>query len=324
MQTASDSQSKEARSHYCWSWIESGITSIHGMARSLCAGMLLAGTAVMAQTAASPSQDPITPANVEQVASMIGVLPLVQRLSAFVPDRRPAGVVSAEEMSIRQQIAEAVLTASLDLDGVLAEIDFERAQILEVRQQLSDKRDRKVKMLTLASIIIGTGSGAVGTGMQFSAPLAKKGDWIQVVGYSGGLALSILALRPTGGTGSLGLAPNMLAQIFNRTPELRSEYPNDVWTYLNTAPVNDPRVHVPWKDNLISEWVRLGRIGPPAAPASQEKLDQLSSRIADQKRLSVDVLTDRSAMLMDLRSRLSLMNRDLRDLMNAISIRPAN
>ena len=41
-------------------------------------------------------------------------------------------------------------------------------------------------------------------------------------------------------------------------------------------------------------------------------------------RLSVDVLTDRSAMLMDLRSRLSLMNRDPRDLMKAISTRPAN
>src|SRR6516225_7759438 len=124
MHTASDSQSKEARSHYCWSWIESGITSMRGMARSLCAGMLLAGTAVLAQTAASPSQDLITPANVEQVASTIGVLPLVQRLSAFGQERRPAGIVSAEEMSIRQQIAEGVLTASLDLDGVLAEIDF--------------------------------------------------------------------------------------------------------------------------------------------------------------------------------------------------------
>ena len=112
----------------------------------------------------------------------------------------------------------------------------------------------------------------------------------------------------------------MLAQIFNRTPELRSEYPKDIWTYLNTAPGNDPGVHVPWKDNLISEWVRLGRIGPLEAPASQAQLDLLSSRIAAQKRLSVD----RSTMLMDLRSRLSLMHRGLRDLMKAISIRSAN
>ena len=97
-------------------------------------------------------------------------------------------------------------------------------------------------------------------------------------------------------------------------------YPEDVWTYLNTTPATDPRVHVPWKSELIAEWIQLGRIGPPDAPASQPKLDKLTSRIADQKRLSIDLLTDRSAMLLDLRSRLSLMNRDLRDLMKSVSI----
>jgi hypothetical protein len=46
----------------------------------------------------------------------------------------------------------------------------------------------------------------------------------------------------------------------------------------------------------------------------------LASRIADHAKLSIDDLTDRKAMLMDLRSRLALMNRDLRDLMKAIHI----
>ena len=88
----------------------------------------------------------------------------------------------------------------------------------------------------------------------------------------------------------------------------------------NTAPAGNPRVHVPWKDELISEWVRLARIGPPDAPESQQKIDRLTRRIADHKRLWIGDLTDRSAMLMDLRSRLSLMNRDLRDLIKAINV----
>jgi hypothetical protein len=53
---------------------------------------------------------------------------------------------------------------------------------------------------------------------------------------------------------------------------------------------------------------------------SQPKLDKLASRIGDPKRLSIDLLTDRSSMLLDLRSRLSLMDRDLRDLMKSVSI----
>ena len=91
---------------------------------------------------------------------------------------------------------------------------------------------------------------------------------------------------------------------------------HDVWTYLNTALVTDPRVHVPWKDELVAEWVRLGRVGPPTAPESQEKISKMT---ADHKGLSIDDLTDRSAMLVDLRSRLSLMSRDLHDLMKAVS-----
>jgi hypothetical protein len=161
-----------------------------------------------------------------------------------------------------------------------------------------------------------------GAPAQFSNPLARSGDWIQAGGGASGVALSILALGPTGGVGSLGIAPNMLAPVFGRTTELRSVFPQDVWTYLNTAPATDPRIHVPWKDDLIAEWVRLGRIGPPNVPASQQKIDKLASRIADQKRLSIDELTDRSAMLTDLRSRVSLMSRDLRDLLKAISIPP--
>jgi hypothetical protein len=97
-----------------------------------------------------------------------------------------------------------------------------------------------VNVLTLASISIGTGSGVAGTAMQFSGPLTKPGDWIQAVGGAGGVVLSILALRQQGGEGSLGIAPNMLAPIFGRKPELRSVYPEDVWTYLNTTPASDP------------------------------------------------------------------------------------
>jgi len=74
---------------------------------------------------------------------------------------------------------------------------------------------------------------------------------------------------------------------------------------------------------LIAEWMQLGRIGPPDAPGSQKKIDLLTSRIAEHKRLSINLLADRSAMLADLRARVSLMNRDLRDLMKAVSVPPA-
>jgi hypothetical protein len=57
---------------------------------------------------------------------------------------------------------------------------------------------------------------------------------------------------------------NMLAPLFGREPELSSVYPQDVWTYLNTVPAADRRIKVPWKGELIAEWVKAGRIGSPA------------------------------------------------------------
>jgi hypothetical protein len=122
---------------------------------------------------------PPLPANAEQVASEIGVLPLVHRVRALASACGPPPNISFEELALWQQITEAVLAASLDVDGVAAEIDYERAQILELRARLSSAKDRKVNTLTLAGIIIGAGAGTVGTAMQFSNSAARAGDWIQ-------------------------------------------------------------------------------------------------------------------------------------------------
>ncbi len=264
---------------------------------------------------------PPIPANVQQVAQEIGIVPLLEHLHAIVSRCNQASSMSIEERAVRQQIAEAVLVASLDVDGVVAEIDNERSQILDVRAQLSSKRDRKINLISLANIVAGTGSGVIGTALQFSDRTAFAGDGIGVAGGAAGVFLSILGLRQQGKSAPLGVAPNMLAPLFQRTPELRSIYPESVWAFLGTAPVSDPRVHIPWREELIDEWVKSGRIGPPGAPASQKKIDLLTSRIGDQKHLSIDLLTDRSAMLLDLRARVLLMSRDLRDLMRAVALR---
>jgi hypothetical protein len=142
---------------------------------------------------------------------------------------------------------------------------------------------------------------------------------VGVGGGAAGVVLSVLGLRVQGGKASLGIAPNMLAPLFGRTPELRSIYPEDVWVYLNTTPASDPQVHVPWREELINQWVRQKRIGPPDAPASQKKIDLLTSRIGEHKQLPIDVLTDRVLMLVDLQARVALMKRDLRALLSAVS-----
>jgi hypothetical protein len=264
---------------------------------------------------------PPLPATAEQVAEEIGVLPLVQRLRALAACGPATGGISVEELLLRQQITDTVLAALLDVDEVIGNIAFEQAQITEVQDRLTAGKNKKISTLTLESIIVGSGSSAIGNAMGLKAATATAGLWVQVVGGAGGIVLSILALRVQGAKGNLGVAPNMLAPLLGRESEISSVYPQDVWTYLNTVPATNPRVKTPWKEELIAQWVQAGRIGPPTAPASQPKIDRLTSGIANQQRLSIDDLADRRAMLSDVRSRVSLMHRELRDLTEAISFR---
>ncbi len=86
----------------------------------------------------------------------------------------------------------------------------------------------------------------------------------------------------------------MPAPLFDRKPELRSIYPQDVWGYLNGSPASAPCIHEPWRQELIHQWVQEKRTGPPDAAASQKKIELLTSRIAEHRRLPIDILNDRA------------------------------
>src|SRR5450755_3304584 len=64
-----------------------------------------------------------------QVAGIIGAEPLLVRLSSLTAARE-LGVtgMSLEELSLHQEITEAVVVASLDVDSVMDQIDKESAQ----------------------------------------------------------------------------------------------------------------------------------------------------------------------------------------------------
>jgi hypothetical protein len=267
-----------------------------------------------------PRDLPPLAANAEQLAGEMGVLPLVQRVRALTIARAPGGSMSLEELSLREELTEAVVAASLDVDETIAEIGYEQDKVTEVQDRLTSAKNSKVNTLTLAGIMVGSGTSAIGTGMGLNNSLAKAGDWVQVFGGTGGIVLSIIALRVRGPMASVGVAPNMLAPFFGREPENNSVYPEDVWKYLSSAPADNPRVHVPWTQELIAQWVKNGRIGPPTAPESQAKIDRLTSAGANPGKLSIGDLIDRKGMLTDVRTRVALMNRDLRDLTKAVSV----
>ena len=108
------------------------------------------------------------PPNALQMARIIGVESDIEKLSSLAAKGAGAAPgLCLEELSLRQQITDAVIAASLDVDSVAAEIDYEREQTVELRSLWRYKRDRAIGSTNLAVLAAGTGLGIVSGLLQF-------------------------------------------------------------------------------------------------------------------------------------------------------------
>lgn len=259
-----------------------------------------------------------------QAAHIIGVESLVTRLSFLAAAKDPsAGLgTSVEELSLRQQITEAVVVASLDVDEVLDRIDYERAQIIELRDILRSRRDRAVGTTSLATLALSTGLGAVSGVLQFSDTTKGIGDKIGFAAGGISTLLSFHSLRQQhGGQRPAWILPNMLAAFLGVSQEQHGNYPNDIWAYLNSVPPGGAS-QASRRERMLAEWLEADRIGPLDSPEAKPKIGLLTDTDAAEKKLKLDLLSERGAMLADVRDEVSLMKRDLRDLVRAIRIAP--
>jgi hypothetical protein len=272
------------------------------------------------EAGSSQAQRPKLSPGAEEIARTIGVTSLLERFYAL-PERERGvggGTMSLEALSLRQQITESVISAGLEVDGLLSEIDSELAEISVVRSKLEDRRDRALAISNLATIVAGGATGVIGTALQFSDGTSKAGNIIGVTGGAVSTLLSLIGLRQQrGATAPLGVAPNMLAKLFDRPAEFHSEYPEEIWAYLNAAPPTEPGDGTR-RERLIKQWVDSGRIEAGDTKKAHHKIEQLTSGVSDQRPVAIDLLNDRAAMLADVRVRVALMKRDLSKLLLAL------
>ena len=256
----------------------------------------------------------------EEVARELGLIPLIERLSSLPASDR-GGAMNLEALSLRQEIMEAVLTTSLEVDGVIAEIDNEIAKISEIRAELESRRDHALQINAIANILTSGLSGVVGTALQFKQSTSNLGNAIGVAGAGVSTVLSIIGLRQQhGGKRALGVAPNMLAKLFDRETAFHSDYPEEVWTYLNAVPPTGTGTQTR-RERLVKQWADFGRLDQAETPKGRHKIELLISSISQQRQLTIDQLSDRAAMLADVRAQVSLMKRDLSKLMLALRTR---
>src|ERR1019366_3096882 len=164
------------------------------------------------------------PPNALQMAQIIGAESDIEKLFSLAAAKGAGAApgLSLEELSLRQQITDAVVATSLDVDAVAAEIDYERDQTVELRSLWRYKRDRAIGSTNLAVLAAGTGLGIVSGLLQFSKTTSSAGA---AIGFAGGGLSTLFSLRSYrqvhGGKRPAWVLPNMLAAFLGQ-PE-RSE-----------------------------------------------------------------------------------------------------
>ena len=112
-------------------------------------------------------------------------------------------------------LPQAVVVASLDVDEVLNRIDYERAQVIELRDVLRSNRDRAVGTTSVATLAIGTGLGVVSGVLQFSDSTKGAGN---VIGFAAGGISTLLSFhsirQQRSGKRPAWVLPDMLSPFF--------------------------------------------------------------------------------------------------------------
>lgn len=259
------------------------------------------------------------PPNALQAARIIGVDSDLARLSELTNARVACHTArSLKELWLRQEITDAVLTASLDADSVLEEIDYEQKQLDELIRIARARRDRAMGATNLAVLTAGTGLGIVAGALSFSDATSDIGN---ALGFaSGGMStlLSLRSFRLVKGKGRpQWVLPNMLAAFFAQPEEAQHEYSEVTWAYLNSIPSGEGN-QASRKEQLLAQWVSEGRLPLSGSPQAQQRIALLTTTRAGERKLDIALLTGRAAMLGDVQHEVSHLKHDLADLLRSL------
>lgn len=230
-----------------------------------------------------------------------------RQLQAIPPENRTADQ-RVELLEVRHELSEKVMKRLLDVRRTLNKIDRESASTQEVQATLMERRDRAIRFNTYADMVAGgmTGiaSGALKLGeLPWSPDIIDCIEGVIQTGLSG-WALS----NEVGQHKFIQGVPSVLANLILEGNSSNPEYPKSVWQFLNSVPAG-AKNGLTRRAALVKRWtdkefclVHGGHL--------RKKADRIHhiAGTTERPRISIDVLEDRVAMLMDLRATVTLMD----------------
>jgi hypothetical protein len=206
-----------------------------------------------------------------------------------------------EILTEKQNLGNLIRHYILDVMEVTSAIDRDLAETDRIHDHLvnsKQKADRISNFLTF----VATGSlGLVRSGMSFNPANTLANNVLRTTENSTEVMIPTADITRRYRTTHTANKPNMLARIFDKPVDSRTNYNETVWKYLNSVP-QDTKTGNTRKQDLINNWIKQRDLTSPASPKGKHEIDLLTGTCSTKDSLNISLLEKRSSMLSDLRA----------------------
>ncbi len=287
-------------------------------------GFALLGSGIAAAQSANQPAANQPAANQARVnASVVRAIGVKDRLAQLTALQKRGEGDSNTALRLRDQVLQAVMLASFDVDETLARIDAEAAHASDSQAVLRAQKERRNTQLDIATFVIGGVLSTAGSAMQLTRGLDHAGNALNVAGGASTITLSIVQLSGRGNKRLLLSPYNMLAEVLDQKPNAQSHYPAVVKAYLSAPFAQDGQLpdEAPPSDSLQKTWYRLHLLQSGGSHEGAS-LQSATTDSTTGLRLTETELQDREAMLRDLHGAVALLKTDLRGVLLLLNASP--
>lgn len=220
--------------------------------------------------------------------------------------------------ALKQDLIYELMDYEYDIRIAMNRIELEVDKANDKYALLAEKRDRAIRLNTYANLVSGGLTGIISGGLSLGQVNFIAPSTIDTVEGVIQTSLSAWGLHELRGEHKLERGvPNILASLIeNNTNQF---FPQSVWLYLNSIP-NDSLSGKTRKDALVDRWDKLGFGSKPFKHRNdqRERMGKAAGVTQSPHRITVHVLEDRMAMLIDLQTTVSEMETNLQEILQFI------
>lgn len=247
------------------------------------------------------------------IADVMELLPLLNRVSRLEIEHAP----QADIERVRRKLVTRLQLASLEVSGLVAEIECEVQRADQVQDRLRDIQTTRTTSQTILGVIFGGLANILSGGIGMATGAGDAGNIVSVTGG----ALEVLfgtSANFTKVRQEFSHPRNHLACVWEGT--LQSElFSQRAWRFLTEPSSRDLEGHS-LRDVMLQTWQEEGKLGESGSIREKERKALLfgSGGVYDSEQLHV-----REAMLQQLESSIQLMDQELETLLREVLIRQA-